>query len=62
MVIGAVGAVLLLAAYALASACAVWLGAACWVGWRRQTRDELRRDPIARHLFGPYESPFPWHR
>lgn len=45
----------------LALGLAVVAGAGAYVSWRDGQRDSLRSDPVGRALYGPYQSPFPWH-
>lgn len=40
----------------------VLVGTAAYAGWRSDKRDMLLREPVARHFYGAYQSPFPWHR
>lgn len=54
--------VVVFAVFSIALSFAVWLGSLAYTGWRHADREQLRQQPIARQLFGAYESPFPWHR
>lgn len=61
VIVTLVGVVLLVCAAGLLLMAAVVAGADAYVGWRSIMREGLQRDPVARHFYGSYESPFPWH-
>lgn len=58
----ALGILFSLVCIAAALIVAVTTGAAAYAGWRSDQRRALMRDPVARHFYAEYRSPFPWHR